>query len=273
MSNFEDKSALDQALKTLHRYVRSMYISVDLPEIDNTALETYFNCDDTAELAQFEKMIKCAAVDAIYNDPDIKNEYKANVARKASQELVDAFRGAKMEYEYASGKYGSGQQSIERYEEEKKKITLCRKAANLDKAKAFFKRIINKAPRQLTKKAAKEGVKVALATAGFATGGPVVAILAYATGLAVDAIWYFTPKSVKEKIKEKSMDIAQKAVAVVENIGKKIAATPVVRKAKEVVKTYVAPIVQPVWEKAKDLASKAKSSLNKHWKNLKAAFC
>lgn len=269
MSNFSNQSAVAEALSSLHRYIRSMHISVELPEIEESALEEYFNCDDTSKQATFDKFIKAAAVDAIYNDSEIPRAYKAKVARRAAQELVEAFRGAKVEYEFASGRYGSGQLAVKRYEREKKEIKLCRKAA-------FFDRIKNNMPRQLTKTVAKQSVRKMLATGGLAKAGPVGAVAGYAVGLVVDAIWYLTPKSVKQKIKQKCGDIAEKAKAVVKTIGNKIAATPAIQKAKTVVDTYIAPIVRPVYEKAKEITTKATSticnSVRKGWKALKSFF-
>lgn len=269
MSNFSNYSAVAEALNSLHRYIRSMHISVELPDIDENALEEYFNCNDTSRQATFDKFIKAAAVDAFYNDPEIPKVLKAKVARRASQELVDAFRGAKVEYEFASGKYGNGIPSVKRYEREKKEIKLCRKAV-------FIDRIKRNIPRQVTKVVAKQGVKSAFATIGFATSGPAGAVAGFAVGLAVDAIWFLIPKSVKEKIKQKCGDIAKKSADIVKTIGNKITSTPPIKKAKAIVETYVAPIFHPVYEKAKDIATEATSkicnSVRKGWKVIKAVF-
>lgn len=246
-----------------------MHISVELPEIDQNALEVYFNCEDAHQNATFDKFIKAAAVEAIYNDPDIPKNCKEKVARRASQELVDAFRGAKVEYEFAAGKYGYGMSSVRRYEREKKLIQLCRKAA-------FFDRIKKNLPRQLTKMAAKHGVKTALAAGGLTAGGPIGAAAGFAVGIAVDAVWFLTPKPVKDKIKQKCGDMAQKAVSIVKTVGTHITATPAFKKAKAVIDTYVAPVVRPVYEKAKEVIIKATSTVSnavkKGWKILKSVF-
>lgn len=269
MSNFSNQAAIDEALKSLHRYIRSMHISVELPDIDQNALEEYFNCEDSSQSATFDKFIKAAAVEAIYNDTEIPKKCKSKVARRASQELVDAFRGAKVEYEFAAGKYGCGMPSVRRYEREKKMIKLCRKAAFLDRVKKNL-------PRQATKIAAKHSVKAALTAGGLTMGGPLGAAAGFAVGLAVDAIWFLTPKSVKEKIKQKCGDMAQKAVSIVKTVGNQITATPAFKKAKEVVDTYVAPIVRPVYEKAKEVVTKTTTAVcnaaKKGWKMLKSIF-
>lgn len=269
MNNFGNQAAIDEALKSLHRYIRSMHISVDLPDTDCNTLEEYFNCEDDTQNATFDKVIKAAAVEAIYNDNEIPKSFKSKVAKRASQELVDAFRGAKVEYEFAAGKYGSGMPSVRRYEREKKMIKLCRKAAFLDRVKKNI-------PRQATKIIAKNSVRTAIAAGGFSVGGPGGAIIGFAVGIAVDAIWYLTPKPVKDKVKQTCGDLAQKAVSIVKSIGNQISATPAFKKAKEVVDTYVAPVVRPVYEKAKEVVTKTTTALcnaaRKGWKMLKSVF-
>lgn len=270
MSTFSDKSAMEEALASLHRYVKSMYISVDLPKIDETAIEEYFNTEDSKRQAQFDKMIGASAIQAIYADPEIPKRFKAKVARRASSELQDAFRGAKIEYEYAAGKYGAyGQQANRTYERKKKEIKLCRKAAWLDRLKRNL-------PRQLTKQAAKQSVKALLTAGGFSIGGPVGALIGFATSLAVDAIWFLVPRKQKETIKKKCGEIAQKACVVVKTIGVKIKSSPVVKKAVDIVEKYVAPLVKPIYEKSKELLSKAKekigNGIRRSWKALKSFF-
>lgn len=269
MNNFSNQAAIDEALKSLHRYIRSMHISVELPDIDRNALEDYFNCEDDIQNATFDKFIKAAAVDAIYSDNEIPKSFKPKVARRASQELVDAFRGAKVEYEFAAGKYGSGMPSVRRYEREKKMIKLCRKATFLDRIKKNL-------PRQATKIVAKNSVKTAIAAGGFSVGGPGGAIIGFAVGLAVDAVWYLTPKPIKDKVKQKCGDMAQKAVSIVKSIGNQITASHTFKKAKEVVDTYVAPVVRPVYEKAKEAVVKTTSTVcnavRKGWKILKSVI-
>ncbi|MDE6097922.1 MAG: hypothetical protein K2G24_03445 [Muribaculaceae bacterium] len=269
MSNFSNQAAVDEALKSLHRYIRSMHISVELPEIDKNALEEYFNCEDNARNATFDKFIKAAAVEAIYNDPDIPNKYKAKVAKRAAQELVDAFRGAKVEYEFAAGKYGSGNQSVRRYEREKKMIKLCRKAAFLDGVKKNL-------PKQLTKIGAKLYVTTALTAGGLKVGGFWGAAVGFATGIAVDAVCILIPRPIKDKIRQKCGDMAQKAASIVKTIGNQITATPAFKKAKAVVDTYVAPIVRPVYEKARELVTQSTTAVcnaaKKGWKLLKSVF-
>jgi len=269
MSNFSNQSAFQEALSSLHRYIRSMHISVHLPEIDDEALEEYFNCEETTRKATFDKFIKAAAVEAIYNDSDIPRRFKGKVAKRAAQELVDAFRGAKVEYEFAAGRYGYGMPSVRKYEREKKMIALCRKATFLDRVKKNI-------PRQLTKMAAKHGVTAALTAGGLSTGGPIGAIAGFAVGLAVDAIWFLTPKTVKDKIKQKCGDMAQRAVSIVKTIGSQITATPTFKKAKSIVDTYVAPVVRPVYEKAKEVVTTTTTTVcnaaKKGWKMLKSIF-
>lgn len=269
MSNIGNQSALNEALRSLHRYVRSMHISVDLPEIDQEALEEYFNSDDPGKNATFDKFIKAAAVEAIYEDPDIPKTFKAKVARRAANELVDAFRGAKVEYEFATGKYGVGNDSVKRYQRELKMITLCRKATLLDKIKKNL-------PLQATKIVVKEGLKSGLTVAGFAVGGIGGAVLGFVAGVAVDAVVTLTPKSVKTKLKQKCGELAQKAADTVRYIGNVIRDTRPYKKAKEVVEKHVAPIVKPVYEKAKEAIEKATSKISgavrKCWKVLKSIF-
>ena len=91
MSEFSNKSAMSEALNSLHRYIRSMYISVDLPEIATSALEVYFNCENTELQATFDKMIGAAAIQAIYEDKDIPQWLKARAAKRAAEELQDAW--------------------------------------------------------------------------------------------------------------------------------------------------------------------------------------
>lgn len=256
MNNFSNQAAFNEALSTLHRYVRSMYISVEIPAIEQNALEEYFNCEDYDKSARFEKIIKAAAVEAIYNDTDIPKPFKAKVAKRASRELVETFRAAKVDYEYSAGKYGSGLTAQRKYEREKKKIRLCREVAFLDKVKKNL-------PRQTTKIAAKAGVNAALAAGGFTVGGPMGALIGFSVGLAMDAVWYLTPDSVKEKARQKCGEIAQKAVSIVKKISTGISETPVFKKAKNVVDTYVAPLVKPVYEKAKESFEKVTSSVSR----------
>lgn len=269
MSNFSNQSAMQEALSSLHRYIRSMYISVPLPEIDNEALMEYFNCEDTTTNATFDKFIQAAAVEAIYNDPDIPKKCKGNVAKRAAEELVNAFRGAKVEYEFAAGKYGCGKSSVRKYERAKKMIPLCRKATFLDRIKKNL-------PRLAIKMAAKHGVKAVLTAAGLTAGGPIGALAGFAVGLAVDAVCFLTPEPVKDKIKEKCGDMAQKAVSIVKTIGNQITATPAFKTAKTVVDTYVAPVVQPVYEKAKEAVTKTTTAVcnvaQKGWKKMKSIY-
>lgn len=254
MSEFSNKSAMSEALNSLHRYIRSMYISVDLPEIATSALEVYFNCENTELQATFDKMIGAAAIQAIYEDKDIPQWLKARAAKRAAEELQDAFRGAKVEYEFAIGRFGVGQESVRKYERAKKEIKLCRKAAWLDKVKKNF-------PRQATKQLAKQGVKAVLTAGGLSVGGPIGAIIGFVTGLAVDAVWYLTPKSVKDKIKKKAGEIAQKSRVIINTVSKQIKTSPIVQKANEVVERYVAPYVRPVYEEAKKVLSKVASTV------------
>lgn len=269
MSNFHNQSAVNEALNSLHRYIRSMHISVELPDFNEEAMEEYFNSSDTEQLAMFDKMIKAAAVEAIYSDQEIPKRYKEKVARRAAEELVQAFRGAKVEYEFASGKYGSGSQSVRRYEREKSLIGLCQKAA-------FFDKIKKNLPRQLTKQAAKHSVKAALATLGMGTGGLAGAAVGFVVGLAVDGICYLIPKPVKEKIKHKSWELAHKAASLVKKVGSEIAATPAFKKAKSIVETYVYPVVRPVYERAREAVVKTtaivSNAVRKGWKKLKSMF-
>lgn len=269
MSNIGNQSALNEALRSLHRYVRSMYISVELPEIDQEALEEYFNNDDPTKNATFDKFIKAAAVEAIYNDSDIPKKFKENVARRAANELVDAFRGAKVEYEFATGKYGTGTKSVTKYQQELKMITLCRKATLLGSIKKNL-------PKQATKIVVKEGLKNGLTLAGFAVGGIGGAIIGFIAGVAVDAVVTLTPEPVKVKIKQKCGELAQKSADTVRYIGNVIRDTRPYKKAKVVVEKHIAPIVKPVYEKAKEAVEKATSKISravsKGWKALKSVF-
>ncbi len=269
MSNFVDKAAMNEALATLYRYRRSMYMTVEIPSVDLEKLEEYFDAETPARIAQFEKMIGAAAIEAIYMDPDIPAKYKSKVARRASEELQQAFRGAKVEYEFAVGKYGVGQSSVRKYEHKKKQIYICRKAALIDKVKRDF-------PKQATKMLAKHGLKTALASAGFTVGGLAGAAVGFLTGLAVDAVWYLIPPKKKETVKKKFGEIAEKACKVVNTVCDRVKNSPVVQKAKQVVDTYIAPVVRPVYEKAKEVATTLVEStgnaLKKGWKKIKACF-
>lgn len=265
MSEFSNKAAMSEALSSLHRYIRSMYISVDLPEFDTSEIEKYFNCEDTIQLATFDKMVGAAAMEAIYADPDIPVKNKGNVAKRAAKELQDAFRGAKVEYEFASGKLGIGQESVRKYERAKKEIYLCRKATWLDKVKRNL-------PRQAVKQAAKQSVKAALTAGGFSIGGPTGALVGLLTGLAVDAVWYLTPKSVKNTLKRKAGELAQKSRAIVNTVSQKIKSSPTVQKAQTVVEKYVAPHIRPIYEEAKSVISSATKVARKGWKAFKSIF-
>jgi hypothetical protein len=269
MSDFSNKAAMTEAMKSLHRYIRSMYISVDLPEFEVSAIDYYFNCDDTKELASYDKMIGAAAIAAIAHNPDIPESTKVRVAQRAAAELQDAFRGAKIDYKFASGKFGVGQESVRKYEREKKENELCRKAAWLD-------RIKRNTPRQITKIAAKTEVKAALTAGGFTVGGLIGATIGFATGLAVDALWFLTPEEKKEKIKDKSVEIAEKCIKTVNTVAGGIETSPVVQEAKALVNDYVAPIIKPIYDEAKSAFSKVGSGIvnvaRKAWIALKAGL-
>ena len=269
MGNFGDKAALSESLNMLHRYIRSMYISVDLPKEYVERLEGYFDTEDSARAAHFEKMIRAAAMNAIYSDSEIPRACKYKVAHRASEELVQAFRGAKVEYDYSTGKYGCGQKSAIIYEQKKVAIPLCRKATWIDRVKKNL-------PKQATKMAAKHGLKASLAGVGLSAGGPLGAALGFCCGLAVDAAWYLTPPQKKEAIKKKFGEMAEKAGKIVNAVSKQIKNNPVVQRAKQVVDTYIAPVVRPVYEKAKEVvtavAHSAGNAIKKGWKVLKSWF-
>ena len=266
MKNYSDKAAMAEALSSLRRYIRSMYISVEAPDLDESALEEYFNSDDAEVCARFEKIIGIAAIQAVYDDPVFPDSTKERVARRASSELTQAFRGAKIEYEYAAGKYGGNAQKAARtYERKKKEIFLCKKAAFLDRTKRNL-------PRMATKIAAKEGVKAALTAAGAGVAGPVGALVGLAVGITIDMVWYCTPRSVKEKVKKVAGDIANKARNTIKAVAQKVKESPVVQKAVQVVEKYVAPVIKPVYETAKKVVEKAGATVSKCWKKFKSLF-
>jgi hypothetical protein len=238
-----------------------MYISVDLPEFDKSAIEEYFNCDNPKQLATFDKMFGAAAFEAIYTDTDIPNLLKGKVAKRAARELLDAFRGAKVEYEFAVGKFGAGQESIRKYERAKKEIELCKKAAWLDNLKKTM-------PQQVTKALAKAGVSAALTTIGRSVGGIGGALIGLLTGIAVDAVWNLAPESVKDKIKTKAGEIAQKSLTTIDTVSQKIGSSPIVQKAKAVVEKYVTPYIRTSYKEAISTIP----IVRKGWKTFKAIF-
>jgi hypothetical protein len=240
-----------------------MYISVDVPEFDTSEIEKYFNCEDPILLATFDKMFGAAAMEAIYADPDIPTKFKGNVAKRAARELQDAFRGAKVEYEFASGKYGVGQESVRKYERAKKEIYLCRKATWLDKLKQNL-------PRLIAKLEVKSGAKSVLKTLG--TGDITTNVASLLIGLAVDTVWYLTPKGVKNTLKRTAGELAQKSRAIINTVSQKIKSSPIVQKAKAVVEEYVAPHIRPIYDEAKSAISSAAKAARKGWKAIKSVF-
>ncbi|MDE6331637.1 MAG: hypothetical protein K2L80_03455, partial [Muribaculaceae bacterium] len=90
------------------------------------------------------------------------------------------------------------------------------------------------------------------------------------------AVCILIPRPIKDKIRQKCGDMAQKAASIVKTIGNQITATPAFKKAKAVVDTYVAPIVRPVYEKARELVTQSTTAVcnaaKKGWKLLKSVF-
>ncbi len=261
MENYSDKAALADAMQSLHRYIRAMYISVDEKIIDEPIVKEYFETSSAERKVELEKIMAAATVRSVFADPEIPICHKGNVARRAAAEIVEAFSAAKIDYEYCSGKMGTGLAAQRQYEKLKKANKLAQRAAGL-------RRIVNNIPVTLSKMAAKEGVKAGLAALGMAVGsagGPAGALVGFLTGLAVDVVIAFTPQSVKDKVQARAEELAEKAANVVANVGRKLMEVEPIRKTVEYVNTEIIPVV-------KKTVTIVKDKLRVGWKKLKAAF-
>lgn len=271
MSEYRDKAMVQGALASLRRYIRAMYFSVETPEIENEAIEEYFATEDTRALATFEKTVGAAAIRAIYQNPDIPDKQKAKVARRAAAELQDAFRGARLDYRYAAGKLGQGALAEAAYERKKAELKLVRKATQLDRVKKHVKAM----GKKLTKTAVLAVVKEGIAQAGEYFGVPREAMkwVSMAAVVAADAIF---PKKAREAIAAKARTMAQRAVATVVKVAERIKSNPVIKKAAETVKTFIAPVIAPVYEKVREVAhtvrEKVSSAGRRCWARLKSVF-
>lgn len=244
MERFSDQSAVSQALATLQGYLAELPATVNMPELDTKAIEEYFTSDDTERIAQFEKMLGVSAVEAIYNDPNLPKELKFTTAIRGAEEIQDAFRRAKADYEFASGKYGVGGIAVERLETEKKEIALCRKATILERLK-------DELPKMHDKAKAKMQIAWVLAErCGVPQAAPIAAAIAYVYSMGKD-VWKVVPEPVKEVIKTKAKEIARRGLNIVVNVAQRMAKSPIVQMAKSVVESFIPDFLKPEYEAGK----------------------
>lgn len=262
MSNSTNQGALKSALISLRRYIKGMYWNVELPDFDESAFEEYFNCNDSSKNATFEKFIGLAAVEAVYNDPDLSIKEKEQVSRRCSRELQDAFRGAKNDYLLATEQIDQKE-----FERRKKAIPIVRKVTTIDTVKKIVKKAFANAPKSYAKKVVKDSVIRTISTAtGTAIGGIPGFLVGLAVGIAIETAIALTPQPVKDKIKETGKELVNGAVNIVKKTSEKLAkssigekATSIVKKASEVVETKVAPVVSKGWNTLKRFGKKVKA--------------
>lgn len=279
---YDDATALAAAQKALLRYNALMRFPLGESDIDTTLFAEYFRTTDPAEEAHIERRLAAAAALACYNDPDIFNKKKN--ALLMGQQFVDVAQASKIDYLWNTGAYGPGIEANRRYEAEKKKHAVCRKAAFFDSVKKTLTRMPAAAARRhvagymagmatTAGLVGEAGLIVSVGGLSFACPPAAVAFaIGTAINVAVTAIVRLTPPEVKAKLKEGVAKVADKAVAVVENVGRKLKSIPAVRKVCEVTSKYVTPVVRAAATATKNAYEKLKSATNKVGKWIKSLF-
>lgn len=279
---YEDAIALAEAQKALLRYNALMRFPLGEEYVDTQLFTEYFRTADPAVEACIERRLAAAAALACYNDPDILD--KKRNALLMGQQFVDVAQAAKIDYRWNIGAYGAGTEANRRYEAEKKKHAVCRKGAFYDSIKKIFCRM----PASVVRRNVA-GYLAGVATAAGVVGssGLIVSVggltftcppaaLAVAIGtainVAVTAIVRLTPPEVKARLREGAAKMADKAVAVVENVGRKLNSIPAVRKVCEVTSRYVTPVVRAAATATKNTYGKLKSATNKVGKWIRSLF-
>lgn len=279
---YDDATALAAAQKALLRYNALMRFPLGESDVDTALLSEYFRTTDPAEEARIERCLAAAAALACYNDPDILNKKKN--ALLMGQQFVDTAQAAKIDYLWNTGAYGAGIEANRRYEAEKKKHAVCRKATFFDSIK---KTLVRMPVATVRRNVAGYLAGIATTAGLIGEGGLIVSVgglsftcppaaVAFAIGaainVAVTAIVRLTPPEIKVKLKEGIAKVADKAVAVVENVGRKLKNIPAVRKVCEVTSKYVTPVVRAAATATKSAFDKLKSATNKVGKWIKSLF-
>ena len=128
--SIEEKIAVEEGLKALYIYNKTMKFSLDEAYIDANVLSEYFLSDDTQFCIDCEKKIGAAAIRCCYDNPDILQKEKN--ARLMCNQMQEAVRGAKIEAEYNMGKYGIGKIAEAERERRKRENSVVQKAVFIE---------------------------------------------------------------------------------------------------------------------------------------------
>lgn len=257
---FDDIAALDASLKNLRRYNQAMYISVDEKFLDNDLAEQYFNAEEGSEQElAFERMIGAAAILACNVNPDIPQEYKLKVGNRMQRESLSAYRAAKVDFLYYSGRLGVPIKAETEREKRHKEIAIVGKTHYLKKAtKIIKKRSIHLAER--------EGIKSLIGE--LTDSKPIIKWTTRGIMWATSLI----PDRVKNEVKEKGKEVFEKTANIIEKNVERFTKTPFGSKVENVMKTKVAPIVERGVQKVAIACSTVKQKFKSSWTKFKSVL-
>ena len=235
---FDQIANAHAGFSTLRLYNQYALFPLDETAFEDPIMLEYFESrlGDPIE-SKVEKIISAAAMQAVFDNPNIPQANKKASAQVTSRDLRQAIQIAKLHY-HAETRALPHKVYMRRL----RAIPLVARAKKIRKFKATIKY------------AAKRFTVVAIAGA---IGGPVVAGV---TGVGM-FVWKFLPEKVKDKIVSVATRIKERALTVIENCVEAISQTEVGKKVKEVVTSVVArvkPLVQGAVRVVKENYQKAK---------------
>lgn len=258
---FDDLSAIEVGLKNLRRYNQAMYISVDDALIDDSLASLYFRAEQDSDIISLEKIIGASAIQACNDNPDIPSKYKQKVGNRMQREFLSAFRAARVDFQYHSGKFGvpASIEAERERERRHKEISIVSKTAYLDKATKLAKRIPERTFKRDIVRKLWDTVTDNSSVAKWATR---------ATMWAGRLI----PDSVKVEVKKTANDFFEKTATIIEKNVERFSNTSFGSKVVKVLNEKVAPVIERGVDKVIEACSKVKQAAKSVWTKVKSIF-
>ncbi len=284
---FEEKIAVEEALKALYLYNNTLRFPVEDDCLDKEVLSDYFLSDDVQFCSDCEKKIGAATIRYCYDNPDILNK-KRNAQLMYSQ-MQEAMRGAKIEAEYNCGKYGLGINAEKIREERKRENSVVQKSIFLKNAKKTLQNTPGKIVKGAIRRSITPVIVASLAThgalgaaiatgsitiAGITVGTPLLigAAVGAAMNLSYEVIKRYTPRPIIDNIKSSARDMMTKAENVIEHNVQRFQSTPVGQKVTTFIREKVAPVVNMGVDLVETAYNKTKGMVKSAWTRFKSFF-
>ncbi|MBQ7529409.1 hypothetical protein IJT10_05860 [bacterium] len=263
MSGIDDRVSLEIALNKLRIYNSQMlYIPLEdsaLTEMQNTMVD-YFKAEENSEKANaLEKLVGVAAVKAVYDNPDVPDEYKGRVARRTGRELIEVAKLAKVSYMYNEGMFGKGEEAEEERDRRLEENVVMKKYGLVDN--------LFKSAENLAKKVATKGL-ISYVTEDLIENEQTAKFVKSAAIFAVSII----PEDIKTGFKKKAREVSECAANVVKRVAERVSNTRLGKKVTSFVETHVKPLIDRGVKVVESAVKTAKAKAKSLWTKVKSWF-